>query len=80
MGEAIPCGRAPRRDLMDLCRSKPDTPTVISPLQTASVCLISMKPVKILRGTSYAPKPQSPAVLVSWSHGDEVQPTGHWFK
>lgn len=59
---------------------KPDTPTVISPLQTPSVCLVSMKPVKILRGTSYAPKPQSPAVLVSWGHRDEVQPTGHWFK
>ena len=60
--------------------AKPDTPTVISSLQTTSACLVSMEAVEILRGTSYAPKPQSPAVLVFWGHHDEVQPTGHLLK
>ena len=60
--------------------ARPDTLAVISSLQTSSVCLVSMEAVKILRGTSYIPKPQSPALLVSWGHHDEVQPTGHWLK
>lgn len=50
----------PHGDLMDLCPRQARHTYKISPLQTPSVCLVSMKPVKILRGDKAMPPNPNP--------------------